>query len=78
MNKTVVFYPGQEIVQCVHIPVLNDECLEDNMQVFNVSISSSSEDGVVTGAVNEVQVFIKDDDGMHLFVFPCLAILLYM
>ena len=63
MNKSVVFYPGFEIVQCVHIPIFNDECLEDSMEAFNVSISSS-DDRVVIGAAREVEVYIRDDDGM--------------
>lgn len=63
VNKSVVFYPGLEITQCVHIPVFNDECLEDDMEVFNVSISSN-DDCVMIGATSEVEVYIRDDDGM--------------
>ena len=63
MNKSVVFYPGFEVVQCVHIPIFNDECLEDSMEFFNVSISSN-DDRVVIGATREVEVYIRNDDGM--------------
>ena len=62
VNKTVVFYPGYETLQCVHIPILNDECLEENMEVFNVSLSSRDSCVVVDGT-SEVEVYILDDDG---------------
>ena len=62
MNKTVVFHPGYERLQCVHIPILNDECLEENMEVFNVSLSSRYS-CVVIDSTNEVEVYILDDDG---------------
>ena len=62
VNKSLVFYPGLKLTQCVHIPVLNDECLEDDMEVFNVSISSN-DDCVMIGGTSEVEVYIRDDDG---------------
>ena len=65
MNKTVIFYPGYEMLQCVHIPILNDECLEESMEVFNVSLSSRDSNVVVDGT-SEVEVYIWDDDGMSV------------
>ena len=48
----------------MHIPILNDECLEDDIESFNVLISTSDDDCVVIGASSsEVQVYIRDDDG---------------
>ena len=57
-NLTFAFEFGT--IQCVHIPIINDECLEEDMEFFNVSISSDM-DGVVIG-VDEVTVYIIDDD----------------
>ena len=64
VNKTVIFYPGYERLQCVHIPILNDECLEESMEIFNVSLSSRDSCVVVDGT-SEVEVYITDDDGMY-------------
>ena len=65
VNKSVIFYPGYEKLQCVHIPILNDECLEESMEVFNVSLSSKDSNVVVDGT-SEIEVYIWDDDGMIL------------
>lgn len=62
VNKSVFLYPGFGTIQCVHIPILNDECLEDDIESFGVFISAS-DDCVVIGATSEVEVYIRDDDG---------------
>ena len=59
-DKNLTFAFGFGTIQCVHIPIINDECLEEDMEFFNVSISSDM-DGVVIG-VDEVTVYIIDDD----------------
>lgn len=63
VNKSVIFYPGYDRLQCVHIPILNDECLEESKEIFNVSLSSRDSYVVVDGP-SEVEVYIWDDDGM--------------
>ena len=44
----------------MHIPILNDECLEEDKEAFNVSISSEID--FVTFGVDEITVYIIDDD----------------
>ena len=69
VNKSISFYPGYGTVQCVHIPILNDECLEDDIESFNMLISSNDDDCVVIGATSsEVQVYIRDDDGKFIAI----------
>jgi hypothetical protein len=60
VQKSLLFSFGIELVQCVHIPILPDDCLEQN-ESFSVSISASHI-GVVLNA-SEVTVYILEDDG---------------
>ena len=60
MNKRLVFAFGFETRQCVNIPILGDECLEET-ESFNVSLSSD-QDCVKFGA-DTLQVYILEDDG---------------
>ena len=60
IDKAVVFAFGFAIIQCIHIPILSDDCFEDFMQSFNISLSSSHEDVVFD--VDEFPVYILDDD----------------
>ena len=46
--------------QCVNIPILGDECLEET-ESFNVSLSSDQD--CVEFGVGEIQVYIEEDDG---------------
>ena len=46
--------------QCVDIPILGDECLEET-ESFNISLSSEQE--YVKFGVDEIQVYILEDDG---------------
>lgn len=60
INKSVVFAFGFELVQCVHIPILDNYCYEDFLQSFNISLSSDHER--VDFEVDEFPVYILDDD----------------
>ena len=66
MNVTEVieFYNGGPRVQCVSIPILNDEYLEVDTESFNVTLSSTV-DCVIIGN-GETQVYIQDDDGQFV------------
>lgn len=66
-NKSLVFAYGFGfgLVQCVHIPILNDECFEDLVQSFNVLLSTT-QDCVRLNETN-IQVSILDDDGELVF-----------
>ncbi len=60
-TKVVTFAVGLGFGSCVHVPILNDECLEEDTESFNISISSDMP--FVEFDVNEISVFIRDDDG---------------
>ena len=63
VEKNVTFGVGLGTVECVHIPILNDVCLEDETETFSVSISSEVECVVVEPAASSVEITIVDDDG---------------
>lgn len=66
LNKSLVFSFGFGTVECVHIPILNDECYEDFMQSFNILLSS--EQDCVNFDVTEFPVYILDDDCKSLWM----------
>ena len=63
-EKNLTFAFGFSTKQCLHIPILNDECLEEDMEAFNVSISSEID--FVTFGVDEITVYIIDDDSKSI------------
>ena len=58
--KNVVFTPIFAWIRCVHVPILNDECLEERLESFNVTISS--ENDCIRFNTSEVQIYIEDND----------------
>ena len=60
VRKTLVFAFGFGTRQCVNIPILGDECLEE-MESFYVSLSSNQ--SCVEFGLDEIQVYIEEDDG---------------
>ena len=60
VSKTLVFAFGFRVSQCVHIPILTDDCLEET-ESFNVSLSSPQD--CVEINVAEISVYIIEDDG---------------
>ena len=60
VSKSLVFAFGFERRQCVDIPILVDECLEET-ESFTVSLSSGQD--CVEFGVGEIQVYIEEDDG---------------
>lgn len=63
VNKTLVFAPGFGLIQCVHIPILHDDCLEVT-ESFDVMLSAEHA-GVIFNN-SEATVYIREDDGEHL------------
>ena len=61
-DKQLTFAVNFGIEKCVHIPILNDLCLE-NSESFSVSISSDMSCVAIDPSANTVQVTITDDDG---------------
>ena len=57
------------LTQCVSVAIINDECVEEKEEYFNVSLSTE-EECVEFGDVSEVNVVILDDDGgcMDLYI----------
>lgn len=65
MEKNLTFAVGLGTVECVDIPILNDDCLEDMSEMFSVSISSAVECVRVEPAASSVEVTINDDDSEY-------------
>ena len=53
-------YDSPNLVQCVNIPIVNDECVEEKEEEFQVFISSDQD--CVLFDVNSTVVTIYDDD----------------
>ena len=60
VEKSLLFSFGFDLTQCVHIPILADNCLEQT-ESFNVSLSAKHI-GVNIG-VQEITVYICEDGG---------------
>ena len=48
----------------MRIPVLNDDCLEEELETFSVTISSQQD--CTTISRNETEINIRDDDSMSI------------
>ena len=51
---------GLPTIQCVYIPILNDECVEEELEDFSVKLSS--EQDCVIFLNSTVEIIIIDDD----------------
>ncbi len=56
-------YDSPSVVQCVSVPIINDECVEEKEEVFTVSLST--EQACVQLGANLTTVTIQDDDGEY-------------
>ena len=72
MAKSLVFAFGLGTRQCVYIPILGDECLEETENFF---ISLSSAQSCVEFVVDEIEISIREDDGSWLFLTQCSFLL---
>ena len=61
-----MFAAGFGTVECIHVPILNDVCVEDINETFSVSVSSDAECVLIDTSASNVQVTITDDDGKHI------------
>ena len=57
---TLVFDNSTSTTQCVYIPIINDDCVEDRLEEFTATLQS--EDGCVSIGANSTTVRIVDDD----------------
>lgn len=58
--KSLLFSLGFDLVQCVHIPILPDDCIEV-MELFDVELSADHIG--VQFDVQQITVYILEDDG---------------
>ena len=65
VEKSLLFSFGFDLTQCVNIPILTDDCLEQT-ESFNVSLSADHLG--VNFDVDEIVVSILEDDGNWLTV----------
>ena len=65
VEKSLLFSFGFDLTQCVNIPILTDDCLEQT-ESFNVSLSADHLG--VNFVVDEIVVSILEDDGECLTV----------
>ena len=73
VNKYILFSPERSLIECVHIPILNDECLEDE-ECFYVSMLSN-ETCVQIGENDTARVTIFDNDRkLRLFIQYLLVV----
>ena len=64
-------YDSPSLIQCVKIPIVNDECVEEKEEEFRVSLLSD-QDCVLLG-LNYTTVTIVDDDSKCSYIFvTCL------
>ncbi|XP_064390869.1 uncharacterized protein LOC135338715 isoform X3 [Halichondria panicea] len=61
-------YDSPSVVQCVSVPIINDECVEEKEEVFTVSLST--EQACVQLGANLTTVTIQDDDVLVLDFRP--------
>ncbi len=56
-------YDSPSLTQCVRVPIINDECVEEKQEEFIVSLSSDKECVIVGN--NETTITIQDDDSEY-------------
>ncbi|XP_064407713.1 uncharacterized protein LOC135352465 [Halichondria panicea] len=62
------YYDSPSVVQCVSVPIINDECVEEKEEVFIISLST--EQACVQLGANLTTVTIQDDDVLVLDLRP--------
>ena len=68
--QTLVFDSSTNTTQCVYIPIINDDCVEDEPEEFTATLRS--DDDCVSFGTNSTTVSIFDDD------CECLYSVVYM
>jgi len=65
IQATLEWHYDSELTQCILVPVINDECLEEKQETFEVSLSS--EEDCIQLTNNSTLVTIQDDDSEFLY-----------
>ena len=60
LDTSLVFDEGLDTTQCVYIPILNDECLENERELFEIILSSDQD--CVRFSEDSFEAYIIDDD----------------
>ena len=68
MDKELTFAVNLGIVECVHVSILNDVCVEDT-ETLSVSLSSELSYVSVDASASSVSITINDDDGKIIFSY---------
>lgn len=66
-ERTLTFAINLGILECVHIPILNDGCVEET-ETFSVSITSEMDCVTVAPSASRVDITISDEDGELVLV----------
>ena len=66
--RDIIFNEDSGLTQTVYIPIINDECLENN-ETFSVTLSSNM--SCVEILENEVNITIDDDDSKSKLLQVC-------
>ena len=69
LETPLVFDEGLDMVQCVYVPILNDECLEYREEYFYITLSS--EQDCVRLVNDSIEATIVDDDCESDFCYFC-------
>ena len=62
VKKNLTFAVGLGTGQCVHVPILNDDCLENKTEAFYVSLRSEVDCVTLEESARSIEVTIFDDD----------------
>ena len=63
--QTLVFDSSTNTTQCVHIPIINDDCVEDEPEEFTATLKS--DDDRVSFGTNSATISVFDDDCKCLY-----------
>lgn len=79
IETNLIFDEGLDLMQCLYVPILNDECLEDN-EYFTITLSSE-QDCVLFYNDSFEATIIDDDctlsDYVHATVCVCICLSAY-
>ena len=61
ISDTLDWHENSDVLQCIRLPIVNDECVEDKEETFRVSLSTM-DDCVEFSSNNYTIITIEDDD----------------
>ena len=70
--QTLIFDSSTNTTQCLYIPIINDECVENEPEEFTAALYT--EDDCVSFGTNSTTISILDDDCECWFILCCWCI----